>query len=87
MVIADRTVNIQQSRPELHVRHVLTWAWVGNVGVSVYGREQSSGEDGSAMGSSETRGMWWRQRQVRRHLGGEGDETLTLCHQANNWWR
>ena len=34
------------------------------------------------MGSGETRGTWWRLRQVRRHLGGKGNETLTLCRQA-----
>ena len=39
-------------------------------------------EDGPAMGSGETRVTWWRQRQVRRHLGGKWNEALTLCRQA-----
>ena len=34
------------------------------------------------MGSGEMRGTWWRLRQVRRHLGGKGNETLILCRQA-----
>ena len=34
------------------------------------------------MGSGETRVAWWRQRQVRRHLGGKWNEALILCRQA-----
>ena len=72
VVMTDRTVNIQQNRPELHVRHVCS-----------LGRWRD--EDGSAMASSETRVAAAPSAAAPR--GRRGRDANLVPPGKNDWWR
>ena len=72
--MTDRTMNIQQNRPELHVRHVLTWALARRGRVSDGQQRDEGGVVAAAPSAAAPRGR-------------RGRDANLVPPGKNNWWR